>query len=206
MRKMILLIMIFELFFSQGYCQDNLLAVDIPAQKEKPLKQEEKKVMPKEDNKEKTEAVLEETAQEDDTDKDLDKIKAYRLFMEKRQKELEAIRFELEKSGLVLKKKENDKKIYDIEKDLPESTKTGLSQNIPLSSIKEPAFEAADIKILLLLINGLKKEGIITLKGTPYTFQEGETIASKLTVERIANSGITFKQSDGSSLKVNFIN
>ena len=86
MRKMILLIMIFELFFSQGYCQDNLLAVDIPAQKEKPLKQEEKKVMPKEDNKEKTEAVLEETAQEDDTDKDLDKIKAYRLFMEKSQK------------------------------------------------------------------------------------------------------------------------
>ena len=206
MRKMILLIMIFELFFSQGYCQDNLLAVDIPAQKEKPLKQEEKKVMPKEDNKEKTEAVLEEADREDDADKDLDKIKAYRLFMENRQKELEAIRFELEKSGLVLKKKENDKKIYDIEKDLPESTKTGLSQNIPLSSIKEPAFEAADIKILLLLINGLKKEGIITLKGTPYTFQEGETIASKLTVERIANSGITFKQSDGSSLKVNFIN
>ena len=206
MRKMILLIMIFELFFSQGYCQDNLLAVDIPTQKEKSVKQEEKKVMPKEDNKEKTEAVLEEAAQEDDTDKDLDKIKAYRLFMENRQKELEAIRFELEKSGLVLKKKENEKKIYDIEKDLPESTKTGLSQNIPLSSIKEPAFEAADIKILLLLINGLKKEGIITLKGTPYTFQEGETIASKLTVERITQSGITFKQPDGESLKVNFIN
>ena len=206
MRKMILLIMIFELFFSQGYCQDNLLAVDIPAQKEKSVKQEEKKVMPKEDNKEKTEAVLEETAQEDDTDKDLDKIKAYRLFMEKRQKELEAIRFELEKSGLVLKKKENEKKIYDIEKDLPESTKAGLSQNANLSSIKDPAFEAADIKILLLLINGTKKEGIITLKGTPYTFQEGETIASKLTVERITQSGITFKQPDGESLKVNFIN
>ena len=205
MRKMILLIMIFELFFSQGYCQDNLLAVDILAQKEKPVKQEEKKIIPKEGLEKKVEAVLEEADREDDTDKDLNKIKAYRLFMENRQKELESIRFELEKSGLLLKKKENEKKIYDIEKDLPESTKEGLSQNVPLSSIKEPSFEVADIKILLLLINGAQKEGIITLKGTPYTFQEGETIASKLTVERIAPSGITFKQCDGSSLKVNFI-
>jgi len=205
MRKIILGVLILGLVSNQGYCQDNLLAVDIPSQKEKPPIQENK-IIPKEEADKKADPVLEEAQLAEDTDKDLNKIRAYREFMDDRQKELENIRFDLEKSDLLLKKKENEKKIYDIEKDLPEGKKDGLAQSSASLDIKQPSFESADIKILLLLINGAQKEGIITLKGTPYSFQEGETIASKLMVERIDHSGITFKQQDGSSLKVNFIN
>ena len=48
MRKIILGILILGLVSNQGYCQDNLLAVDIPSQKEKPPVQENK-IIPKEE-------------------------------------------------------------------------------------------------------------------------------------------------------------
>lgn len=134
MRKIILGVLIFELVFNQGYCQDNLLAVDIPSQKEKPGAQENK-IIPKE-----------ESQPEEDTDKDLNTIRAYREFMDKRQKELENIRFDLEKSDLLLKKKENEKKIYNIEKDLPEGKKDGLSQNPASADIKELSLRAPILK------------------------------------------------------------
>lgn len=205
MGKIILGILIFELVFSHAYCQDNLLAVDIPVKNPKPAAQENK-VIPKEEVKKQADPVLEKEQPKDDIDKNLDKMRVYGEFLDNRQKELGSIRFDLEKSDLLLKKKENEKKIYDIEKNLPEGKKDGLVQSTASIDTKQPSLENADIKILLLLINGAQKEGIITLKGTPYSFQEGETIAAKLIVERINKSGITFKELDGSSLKVNFIN
>jgi len=57
-----------------------------------------------------------------------------------------------------------------------------------------------------LLIADNLREGQISLKGSPYVFKEGDSIASKLTVAQIEPTGITFKQVDGSTLKLNFIN
>jgi len=50
------------------------------------------------------------------------------------------------------------------------------------------------------------KEGQVSLKGLPYSFKEGDSIASKLTVVQIEPSGVTFKQPDESTFKLNFIN
>ena len=72
--------------------------------------------------------------------------------------------------------------------------------------VKDSLVDASDIKIQLLLIADDLKEGQVILKNAPYSFKEGDTIALKLTAEKIESSGVTFKQPDGSILKLNFIN
>ncbi|MGD0336321.1 MAG: hypothetical protein ABSB18_04400, partial [Candidatus Omnitrophota bacterium] len=108
---------------------------------------------------------------------------------------------------LMLKKRQAEKEIYEIDKVLPQG-KAEVS-SLPGSSgqgAKESLVDASDIKIQLLVIADNLKEGQVSLKGTPYSFKEGDFVASKLTVEKIESSGVTFKQPDGSLLKLNFVN
>ncbi len=193
--------------FKCGYCQDNLLAVDKIDNKTKVQVQEDK-TLPKEQNPVQAGVALEEVKQADDTgEQDLENIRAYREVLENKQKELEVIKLDLEKSDLMLKKRQAEKEIFEIDKALPQgksdvsSVSGGLTQGT-----KAPLVDASDIKIQLLVIADNLKEGQISLKGSPYVFKEGDSIASKLTVEQIEPTGITFKQVDGSSFKLNFIN
>ncbi len=193
--------------FKCGYCQDNLLAVDKIDNKTKVQVQEDK-TLPKEQNPVQAGVALEEVKQADDAgEQDLENIRAYREVLENKQKELEVIKLDLEKSDLMLKKRQAEKEIFEIDKALPQgksdvsSVSGGLTQGT-----KAPLVDASDIKIQLLVIADNLKEGQISLKGSPYVFKEGDSIASKLTVEQIEPSGVTFKQVDGSSFKLNFIN
>jgi hypothetical protein len=193
--------------FKCGYCQDNLLAVDKIDNKTKVQVQEDK-TLPKEQNPVQAGAALEEVKQADDAgEQDLENIRAYREVLENKQKELEVIKLDLEKSDLMLKKRQAEKEIFEIDKVLPQgksdvsSVSGGFNQGEKVSLI-----DPADIKIQLLVIADNLKEGQISLKGSPYVFKEGDSIASKLTVERIEPTGVTFKQVDGSSFKLSFIN
>jgi len=193
--------------FKCGYCQDNLLAVDKIDNKTKVQVQEDK-TLPKEQNPVQAGVALEEVKQADDAgEQDLENIRAYREILENKQKELEVIKLDLEKSDLMLKKRQAEKEIFEIDKALPQgkfdvsSVSGGLTQGT-----KAPLVDASDIKIQLLVIADNLKEGQISLKGSPYVFKEGDSIASRLTVEHIEPSGVTFKQVDGSSFKLNFIN
>jgi len=193
--------------FKCGYCQDNLLAVDKIDNKTKVQVQEDK-TLPKEQNSVQAGAALEEVKQADDAgEQDLENIRAYREVLENKQKELEVIKLDLEKSDLMLKKRQAEKEIFEIDKALPQgkgdvsSIAGGFTQ-----STKAPLVDPADIKMQLLVIADNLKEGQISLKGSPYVFKEGDSIASKLTVERIEPTGVTFKQVDGSSFKLSFIN
>ena len=189
-----------------AYCQDNLLAVDTIDNKQKALTQENK-TPAKEENSGKAEAPAEQVKPLDDSEQNLEKIKAYREVLENKQKELEVIKLDLEKSDLMLKKRQAEKEIYEIDKALPQgkaemsSMPGGLNQGV-----KDSLVDASDIKIQLLLIADNLKEGQLSLKNAPYSFKEGDAIASKLTVERIETTGVTFKQPDGSVLKINFLN
>jgi len=193
--------------FKRGYCQDNILAVDKIDNKAKAQTQEDKTVL-KEQNPVQAEVALEETKPADDTgEQDLENIRAYREILENKQKELEVIKLDLEKSDLMLKKRQAEKEIFEIDKALPQgkSDVSSLSGGLTQGT-KAPLVDASDIKIQLLVIADNLKEGQISLKGSPYVFKEGDSIASKLTVEQIEPTGITFKQVDGSSFKLNFIN
>ncbi len=190
-----------------GYCQDNLLAVDKIDTKTK-VQAQENETLPKEDNPVKAEADLEKARPADDTgEQELENIRAYREVLENKQKELEVIKLDLEKSDLLLKKRQAEKEIFEIDKALPQgkgdvsSVPGGLTQ-----SVKAPLVDPADIKIQLLVIADNLKEGQVSLKNSPYVFREGDSIASKLTVEQIEPTGVTFKQVDGSSFKLNFMN
>ena len=193
--------------FKCAYCQDNLLAVDKIDNKVKAQTQEDKAI-PREHGPLQAEAALEEAKPADDTgEQDLENIRAYREVLENKQKELEVIKLDLEKSDLMLKKRQAEKEIFEIDKALPQgksdvsSVPGGLNQGEKVSLV-----DPADIKIQLLLIADNLKEGQVSLKGSPYVFKEGDSIASKLTVEQIEPTGITFKQVDGSSFKLNFVN
>jgi hypothetical protein len=193
--------------FKFGYCQDNLLAVDKIGNKAK-LQIQEDKALPKEQNPVQAEVALEEVKPADDSsERDLENIRAYREVLENKQKELEVIKLDLEKSDLTLKKRQAEKEIFEIDKALPQgkfdvsSVSGGLTQGAKVSLV-----DTSDIKIQLLVIADSLKEGQVSLKGSPYSFKEGDSIASKLTVEQIEPSGVTFKQVDGSSFKLNFIN
>jgi len=193
--------------FKCGYCQDNLLAVDKIDNKTKVQVQEDK-TLPKEQNSVQAGVVLEEVKPADDSsEQDLENIRAYREVLENKQKDLEVIKLDLEKSDLMLKKRQAEKEIFEIDKALPQgksdvsSVSGGLNQGEKVSLI-----DPSDIKIQLLVIADNLKEGQISLKGSPYVFKEGDSIASKLTVEQIEPTGITFKQVDGSLFKLNFIN
>lgn len=207
MRKLLIALLFFTSManIKSAWCQDNLLAVDI-GNKQQALAQENK-TPAKDENSVESEAHVEEVNLLDDSEQDLEKIKAYREVLENKQKELEVIRLDLEKSGLLLKKRQAEKEIYEIDQVLPQG-KAEVS-SIPGSftqGAKEPLVDAADIKIQLLVIADNLKEGQISLKGSPYSFKEGDSIASRLTVEQIEPSSVTFKQTDGSNFKLNFIN
>jgi len=192
--------------FKYAYCQDNLLAVDVVDNKQKTLTQEDKPLA-KDENASKVEAPAQEVKPLDDSEQDLEKIKAYREVLENKQKELEVIKLDLEKSDLMLKKRQAEKEIFEIDKSLPQGKSEASS--LPGSSAqaaKESLVDISDIKIQLLLIADGLKEGQVSLKGAPYSFKEGDVIASKLTAERIEPSGVTFKQPDGSIFKLNFVN
>ena len=92
-------------------------------------------------------------------------------------------------------------RLFLREKSDVSSVSGGLNQGEKVSLI-----DPSDIKIQLLVIADNLKEGQISLKDSPYVFKEGDSIASKLTVEQIEPTGITFKQVDGSLFKLNFIN
>ena len=192
--------------FKCAYCEDNILAVDVVNNKQKVLTQENKPLT-NDENSVKAEAPVEEAKPLDDSEQDFEKIKAYREALENKQNELEVIKLDLEKSDLMLKKRQAEKEIFEIDKSLPQG-KAEVS-SLPGSStqgVKDSLVDASDIKIQLLLITDDLKEGQVILKNAPYSFKEGDTIASKLTAEKIESSGVTFKQPDGSILKLNFIN
>ena len=208
MRKPLFLFLFFMAMtgFRYAYGQDNLLAVDIIDNKQRVLTREDNPLT-KDENSGKAEVPAEEVKAPDDSDGGLERIKAYREVLESKQKELEVIRLDLEKSGLLLKKRQAEKEIFEIDQALPQG-KAEVS-SIPGSftqGAKEPLADILDIKIQLLVIADNLKEGQISLKGSPYSFKEGDSIASKLTVEQIEPSGVTFKQTDGSTFKLNFIN
>ena len=208
MRKLLFLFLFFMAMagFKYAYCQDNLLAVDTIDNRQKALTQENKPLA-KDENSSKAEVPAEEAKALDDSEVDFEKIKAYREVLENKQKELEVIKLDLEKSDLMLKKRQAEKEIYEIDKVLPQG-KAEVS-SIPGSlaqGVKESLVDTSDIKIQLLVIADNLKEGQLSLKGAPYRFKEGDCIASKLTVEQIEPSGVTFKQPDGSNFKLNFIN
>ena len=206
--KRILFVPLFFIFiagFQGAYCQDNLLAVDTIADQPHPQAEADKPSLNNEDISS-TQQSVQEPESADDSEEDFKKIKAYRQLLENKQKELEIIRLDLEKSGLLLKKRQAEKEIFEIDKVLPEG-KNGLSESGLLGQgAKELPLDPAEVKIQLLLISDNLKEAMIILKGTPYVFKEGDCIASKLTAERIEPSGINFRQPDGSTLKLNFIN
>ena len=101
---------------------------------------------------------------------EMEKIRAYHELFNSRQKELELIKLELEKSSLLLKKKETEKELYQIEKMLPQGRKEEFSSSFQAG--KDPLVDASDIKLQFLLISGDLKEGQISLKGNIYFFKE----------------------------------
>jgi len=200
MRKLlvILLALVSIAMFGNGWCEDNLLAVDVIENKQEPIEQPEG-TFSQDESIRSAQAIAEEQA----ADPELEKIRAYHELFDNKQKELEIIRLDLEKSNLLLKKKEAEKEIYQIEKTLPQGKKEELSF---MQGVKEPLVDPSDIKIQLLLISDDLKEAQVSLKGSTYVFREGDTIASRLSTEKIDSSGVLFKQQDGSALKLNFVN
>jgi len=192
--------------FKFGYCQDNLSAIDKIDNKSKTQNQENK-ALAKEPDVPKAEALPQEPNPADEPgDQDLENMRAYREVLENKQKELEVIKLDLEKSDLLLKKRQAEKEIFEIDKALPQgksdvsSVSGGLNQGEKVSLV-----DPSDIKLQLLMIADNLKEGQISIKNSPYVFKEGDSIASKLTVERIEPTGVTFKQVDGNTFKLNFV-
>ena len=191
------------LSFKYAYCEDDLLAVNVSYDKEKapPLD----KIAPKNEESDKTVSIEEKTLPDDESDKELERMKAYRNLVQDKQKELEVIKLELERENLLLKKKEAEKGIYQIDKALPGGAK---KDGISMGSVQDVAgssIDTSDIKIQLLVITDNLKEGQLTLKGALYGFKEGDVIASKFTVEHIEAKSVTLKEPNGEILKVNFM-
>jgi hypothetical protein len=196
----IFFLLFFALDFESAWPQNNLSAVDVLDNKTKDNSRPDKTAIQDLANEDK-QVIQEEGPVE--AESDLGKIRAYHELFNNRQKELELIKLDLEKSNLLLKKKEAEKELYQIEKMLPQGKKEEFSASF--QDAKEPLVDASEIKIQLLLISGDLKEGQVSLKGNIYFFKEGDVIASKLTAEKIEPSGVTFRQRDGSILKLNFI-
>lgn len=190
------------LIFASAYAQNNLSAVDVLDEKQKEVSQPDKPV-PQEQAIDDT-PLTQEKQLPASSEGEMEKIRAYHELFNSRQKELELIKLELEKSSLLLKKKEAEKELYQIEKMLPQGRKEEFSSSFQAG--EDPLVDASDIKLQFLLISGDLKEGQISLKGNIYFFKEGDVIASKLTAEKIDAFGVTFKQQDGSVLKLNFVN
>ena len=206
MRKILFISLFFVsvLSFKCAYSEDNLLAVDTGYNKESVISTDKSVQRADDDNK-----VLE--AQEaplagDDSDKELEKMKAYRELLQNKQKELEVVKLDLEKASLILKKKEAEKEIYQIDKVIPGSAKEdGSVRGGSFQDVKGEGVDYSDIKIQLLVISDNLKEGQIIMKGALYSFREGDYLPLKLTVEKIETSGVTLRQADGAVLKLNFM-
>jgi len=191
------------LSFKYAYSEDDLLAVNVNYDKEKasPLD----KSAQKNERGDGAISIKEKTLPDDESDKELERMKAYRELVQDKQKELEVIKLELERENLLLKKKEAEKGIYQIDNTLPGSAK---KDGMSIGSVQDTgssSIDPSDIKIQLLVIADDLKEGQITLKGGLYGFKEGDVIASKFTVEKIEPSGVTLKEPSGEILKVNFM-
>jgi hypothetical protein len=181
---------------------DNLLVVDIPGQKKQGSGQENK-ILPTERPSENSAPVI--SGQGDEFAKDLEKIKAFQEAMNDRRRAIEMIRLDLEKENLILKEKQAQKQIYDINNSLPVVKKEEL-QKIALSDgLKAPLADPADVRLVMLLISGDHKEGILTIKNTAYPFKEGDCVASKLTVSKITQDTVTFKQADQTEFTLDFM-
>ena len=142
----------------------------------------------------------------DDSDKELEKMKTYRELIQNKQKELEVVKLDFEKTSLILKKKEAEKEIYQIGNAIPGSAgEDGSIGNGSFQDVKDVSIDSSDIKIQLLVISDNLKEGQISIKGVLYSFREGDSLPLKLTVEKIETSGVTLRQADGAVLKLNFM-
>ena len=193
------------LLYKCAWCDDNLLALDVNYAKEKVLSPKES--IKKDDTIDKVVKAEDKTLPDDDSDKELEKMRSYRMLIQGRQKELDLIKLDLEKNSLLLKERQAQKEIYQIDKAIPGSTsKEGaFAGKSTAEGLKEEGIDPSDVKIQFLLIAGGLKEGQISLKNTLYSFKEGDIIASKLRVEKIETEGITLKEPDGAALKVNFM-
>ena len=200
MRKILFMALFFVgvVSFARAYCDDNLLAVDVGYDKEKAVSAD------KNVQKETTDKVtgLEEKApSEDESDKELEKMRSYRELLQNKKKELEVIKLDLERESTLLKKKEAEKEIYQIDKVLFGESKRGALDG---EEGRGSPVEISDIKLRLLVIADNVKEGQASLKGNLYSFKEGDTIASRLTVEKIEPQCVTLKSLTGEILKVSF--
>ena len=206
MRKILVIFVFFVsvLSFKCAYSEDNLLAVDTGYNKESVIFTD-KSVQKARDNS-KTLEPQEAPLAGDDSDKELEKMKTYRELIQNKQKELEVVKLDFEKASLILKKKEAEKEIYQIDKVIPGSAKEdGFVGSGSFQDVKEQGVDSSDIKIQLLVISDNLKEGQISMKGVLYSFREGDSLPLKLTVEKIETSGVTLRQADGAVLKLNFM-
>ncbi len=192
------------LSFKCAYSEDNLLAVDTGYNKESVISADKSVQKARDDSKtlEPQEAPL----AGDDSDKELEKMKTYRELIQNKQKELEVVKLDFEKTSLILKKKEAEKEIYQIGNVIPGSAEEdGSIGNGSFQDVKDTSIDFSDIKIQLLVISDNLKEGQISMKGVLYSFREGDSLPLKLTVEKIETSGVTLRQADGAVLKLNFM-
>ena len=208
MRKILLIVLVFIfslLLYKCAYSEDNILALDESLNK-KEGSIPDKSVKKGEDNST-TIKTEDEKRAGDDSDKELEKMRSHRKHIENKQKELDLIKLDLEKNSLLLKERQAQKEIYQIDKAIPGSTsKEGaFAGKSTAEGLKEEGIDPSDVKIQFLLIAGGLKEGQISLKNTLYSFKEGDIIASKLRVEKIETEGITLREPDGAALKVNFM-
>lgn len=181
---------------------DNLLAVDIPGQKKQNPGQESK-VLPTDRPPENSAPVT--SGQGNEFAKDLEKIKAFQEAMNDRRRAIEMIRLDLEKESLILKEKQAQKQIYDIDNSLPMVKKEELQKNALSGGLKAPLVDPADVGLAMLLISGDLKEGILTIKNTAYGFREGDCVVSKLIVSNITRDAVTFKQPDQTEFTLDFM-
>ena len=206
MRKILVIFVFFVsvLSFKCAYSEDNLLAVDTGYSKESVISTDKSVQKAEDDDKalEPQEAPL----AGDDSDKELEKMKTYRELIQNKQKELEVVKLDFEKTSLILKKKEAEKEMYQIDNFIPGSAKEGGSIGSgSFQDVKDVSLDSSNIKIQLLVISDNLKEGQISMKGVLYNFREGDSLPLKLTVEKIETSGVTLRQADGAVLKLNFM-
>ena len=207
MKRILLVVMLLVsglLPYKYACPEDNLLALDTGFDKKKAVAPD--KIIQKDETTDKVIKTEDEIAS-DDSDKELEKMRSYRTLIQGKEKELDLIKLDLDKDNLLLKERQAQKEIRQIDKVLPQGTKKeGVSTGKDTAeSLKEENVDPSDIKIQLLLVADSLKEGQISLKNTIYSFKEGDTIASKLRVEKIETQGITLKEPDGTVLKVNFM-
>lgn len=207
MRKILLVTLFLVsglLFYKYAYSEDNLLALDAGFDKKKAVVLD--KIIQKDEKSDNAIKPQDQTPPED-SDKELEKMRSYRELIQNKEKELDLIKLDLEKDSLLLKERQAQKEICQIDKTLPGSAKKegGLGGKSITEDLKEESIDPSDIKIQLLLIADGLKEGQISLKNTLYNFKEGDTIASKLTVEKIEIGSVTVKEPDGTVLKLSFM-